>query len=55
MQSAECVEDERGTEAKFDKEGCKIVDKNGRINAKAQRCGSLFYLDCRAAEHATIT
>ena len=41
---------ERGQENKFDKDGCKIVDKNGRIIAKAQRHGSLFYLDCRAAE-----
>ena len=43
---------EKGKEAKFDKNGCKTVDKNGRIIAKAQHHGSLFYLDCRVAEHA---
>ena len=46
---------EKGKEAKFDKDGCKIVDKNGRIIATTQRRGNLSYLDCRAAEHATIT
>ena len=46
---------EKEKEAKFDKDGCKIVDKNGRITATAQRHRSLFYLDCRAAKHATIT
>ena len=46
---------EREQETTSEKDGCKIVDKNGRIIAKAQCRGNLFYLDCRAAEHPTIT
>ena len=46
---------ERGKDAKFDQDGCKIVSKSGRIVARAHRRGSLYYLDCRAAERVTIT
>ena len=45
---------ERGKAAKFDRDGCRIVDKRGQVIAKAQRCGSLYHLDCRADKQVAI-
>ena len=45
---------ERGKVAKFDRDGCRIVDKRGHVIAKDQRCGSLYHLDCRADEQVAI-
>ena len=46
---------ERGKDATFDQDSCKIVSKSGHIVARAHQRGSLYYLDCRAAERVTIT
>ena len=46
---------ERGKAAKFDHDGCRSFDEKGQVIAKAQLCGSLYHLDCRADEKVAIT
>ena len=46
---------ENWKETKFDQDGCRILTESGRVVARAQRCGSLYYLDCSAGERVSIT
>ena len=45
---------ENGKVTKFNEDGCKILNSDNKLIAKANKVGSLYYLDCEVDEQATV-
>ncbi len=45
---------EVGKVTHFDKAGCWILNGEGRVIAKAVRCGSLYFLDCWSSDEVSV-
>ena len=45
---------ENGKVTKFNEDGCKILNSDNNLIAKANKVGSLYYLDCEVDEQATV-
>ncbi len=45
---------ENGKDTVFKEGICEIITKNGVVVARAKRCGSLYYLDCKKSENVNV-